>query len=206
MKEINDSRAPSAGEGADDFCCTREAATLLRVSGRTVQQWVNKGSLRAWKTAGGHRRITMESIYKLLAARQEAYDTYITSRPSSLRKDILIVDHDQAMLRQYELEIIRWNSRIIVTTANDGFLALLQLGEQRPNLLISELFFSGIDPGAMIRSLRANSNYASMPIILTTDMGRETLQSMGIPEDIPIYTKALLFHQLKLAVEKALSL
>ena len=49
------------------FCTTREAAELLNVSLRTAQLWVEKGLLEAWKTSGGHRRISRQSIESLLA-------------------------------------------------------------------------------------------------------------------------------------------
>lgn len=50
-----------------DYLTTREAAELLGVALRTAQLWVEAGTLRAWKTAGGHRRITRESVNALLA-------------------------------------------------------------------------------------------------------------------------------------------
>eukprot|EP01036_Dinobryon_divergens_P016193 gene16192-21946_t len=40
------------------FCTTREAASRLGISIGTVQLWVEKGLLSAWKTEGGHRRVT----------------------------------------------------------------------------------------------------------------------------------------------------
>ncbi len=51
---------------AKSFCTTREAATLLGVSVGTVQLWVESGLLRAWKTAGGHRRVMRDSVERLL--------------------------------------------------------------------------------------------------------------------------------------------
>ena len=50
---------------------TRQAATLLNVSVRTVQLWVESGALQAWKTAGGHRRISVRSIQQLLDEKEE---------------------------------------------------------------------------------------------------------------------------------------
>ena len=50
------------------FCTTTEAAAILAISVGTVQLWVDKGLLVAWKTAGGHRRVTRESINKILHA------------------------------------------------------------------------------------------------------------------------------------------
>ncbi len=48
------------------FCTTQEAAKLLSVSLRTAQLWVESGLLEAWKTEGGHRRISRQSIESLL--------------------------------------------------------------------------------------------------------------------------------------------
>lgn len=50
----------------DAFCTTREAAVLLGVSLRTAQLWVDNGTLQAWKTTGGHRRVLRESVNRLL--------------------------------------------------------------------------------------------------------------------------------------------
>ncbi|MEO5348999.1 MAG: helix-turn-helix domain-containing protein [Magnetococcus sp. YQC-3] len=38
---------------AEPFMTTPEAARLLGVNARTIQNWVEKGLLHAWKTAGG---------------------------------------------------------------------------------------------------------------------------------------------------------
>ncbi len=48
------------------FCTTAEAAQRLGVSIRTVQIWSETGLLEAWKTEGGHRRITLDSLERLL--------------------------------------------------------------------------------------------------------------------------------------------
>ena len=52
---------------ADDrsYCSTAEAARSLGVSIRTIQLWVDGGFLAAWKTAGGHRRILLDSVDRL---------------------------------------------------------------------------------------------------------------------------------------------
>ena len=49
---------------------TRQAASLLGVSVRTIQLWVEQGLLSAWKTPGGHRRIVQQSLLSLLNKRQ----------------------------------------------------------------------------------------------------------------------------------------
>lgn len=52
-----------AGDGA--LCSPGEAAKMLGVSPKTIQLWVDSGILTAWKTVGGHRRVTIESVERL---------------------------------------------------------------------------------------------------------------------------------------------
>lgn len=41
---------------------TRQVAHMLGVTVRTVQLMVDRGDLQAWKTPGGHRRISPDSV------------------------------------------------------------------------------------------------------------------------------------------------
>ena len=49
----------------EEVCSTREAAEILGVSLRTIQVWVDNGILDAWKTAGGHRRVSLRSVRRV---------------------------------------------------------------------------------------------------------------------------------------------
>ena len=44
-------------EVQETYITSRQAASQLGLSLRTIQLWVENGVLSAWKTAGGHRRI-----------------------------------------------------------------------------------------------------------------------------------------------------
>jgi excisionase family DNA binding protein len=198
---------PDAGYDAAQFCSTKEAARLLGVSHRTVQLWVENGSLQAWKTAGGHRRITMESINRRVGARLEAISA--TQPPVALEpgpKKLLMVDDDRTLLRLYEIEMAGWDMALTVMKAYDGFEALIRIGEQRPDLLISDLSMPGMDGFRMIRTLRENPHYAGMAIIVISGLEKSTMQAMGLPGDIPVFPKPVPFAQLRAAVEQALAI
>jgi excisionase family DNA binding protein len=77
-----------------DFLTTREAAELLGVALRTVQLWVEAGTLSAWKTAGGHRRITRESVEAMLKRQTAARQGSIVADHSPRGFHILVVDDD----------------------------------------------------------------------------------------------------------------
>ena len=196
---------PDAAYDAAQFCSTKEAARLLGVSHRTVQLWVENGSLQAWKTAGGHRRITMESINRRVGARQDAIrlpQALVSTEPAP--KKLLMVDDDRTLLRLYELEMAGWDMPLTVIKAYDGFEALIRIGEQRPDLLISDLSMPGMDGFRMIRTLRENPQYAGMAIIVISGLEKSTMQAMGLPGDIPVFPKPVPFAQLRAAVEQAL--
>jgi excisionase family DNA binding protein len=50
---------------------TLEVARLLGMAVRSVQMMVDRGELEAWKTPGGHRRISRTSVDRWRASRQQ---------------------------------------------------------------------------------------------------------------------------------------
>lgn len=187
---------------ASDFCSTKEAATMLGVSHRTVQLWVESGVLQAWKTAGGHRRIALTSVNRLVDQRSTAIQAPVADQAAHAGRKVLLVDDDATMLRLYELEMGGWDLPLEVTKASNGFEALIRIGETRPDLLISDLSMPGMDGFRMIRTLRSDAAYANMAIIVISGLDRATIKSMGLPEDIPVFTKPVPFTDLHRAVNQ----
>ena len=66
------------------YISTREAADMLGVSLRTAQLWVENGALLAWKTTGGHRRILLHSVQKILDERKLASGQAPSTNPQAL--------------------------------------------------------------------------------------------------------------------------
>lgn len=199
---------------AAEVCSTKEAASLLGVSHRTVQLWVEGGVLQAWKTAGGHRRILLSSVHRLVAQRNQAVrhgapadsvgqDARATGNGG--RPRIVMADDDATLLRLYELEISGWNLDADLIKARDGFDALIRIGEARPDLLISDLNMPGMDGFRMVRTLRADPRYGKMAIIVISGLDRATIASMGLPDDIPVFSKPVRFPELRAKVEQILA-
>lgn len=187
-----------------DYCSTKEAAATLGVSHRTVQLWVENGTLQAWRTAGGHRRITVESVNRLVDGRRKAIGAHpsatVKAAPASNGRRVLVVDDDPLMLRLYELEMTGWGLELDLVKANNGFEALIRIGEQRPDLLVSDLNMPGMDGFRMIRTLREDSGTAPMNMIVVSGLDRATIKAMGLPSDIPVFPKPVPFGELRSAV------
>lgn len=209
MKSHSSPSPAQPDPASQEVCSTKEAASLLGVSHRTVQLWVEGGVLQAWKTAGGHRRILLSSVHRLVAQRNQAVNggqpaaAAAGPAPSSARR-IVMADDDATLLRLYELEISGWGLDAELIKARDGFDALIRIGEAKPDLLISDLNMPGMDGFRMVRTLRADPRYGKMAIIVISGLDRATIASMGLPEDIPVFSKPVRFPELRARVEQIL--
>lgn len=56
----------------DPILTTRSAARLLGVAVSTAQQWIENGKIASWKTPGGHRRVRLSAVQKLMASTTSA--------------------------------------------------------------------------------------------------------------------------------------
>lgn len=193
---------------AKDVLSTNEAAERLGVAVRTIQLWVDAGVLRAWKTAGGHRRVTRDSVEALLASRHEA----VTAEPSEEASPttspfhILVVEDDDALRLLFEMTLTSWELPITVDVAENGFAGLLRIGTQKPNMLITDLNLPGMDGFSMIRHLRANHEWQNIPIIVVSALAKPEIEARGgVPADIPILGKPVPFDQLELLIRNGIN-
>ena len=188
-----------------DLCTTREAAQRLGVSLRTVQLWVESGVLRAWKTAGGHRRILVASVDEILKQRRTALGD--ASAPAAASPfTLVVVEDDPDLLKLYGLYVASWKLPLRLVTATNGFEGLVRIGETQPQLLITDLNMPGMDGFRMIRSLRASADYKEMDIVAVTALGKaEIADRGGLPEDVKVMTKPVPFSELERLVRARLA-
>lgn len=163
---------------------TRQAANLLNVSLRTVQLWSESGVLSAWKTAGGHRRISTQSVDKI------RHEQYLAAGPDpdARKLTIVIVEDDPLYVELYQLKIAAWRLPAVVAVANDGFEALLMIGKLSPQIVIADLGMPGMDGFQMIRSLEENSVELEL-IVITGLSDREIKRSGSLPEKVKVLKK-----------------
>lgn len=191
----------------NDVMSTSDAAERLGVALRTVQLWVESGVLPAWKTAGGHRRIAKAAVDKLLEERRLAVGGTAVKAEAETQFRILVVEDEPDMLRLLTMVIADWGLPVAVQTATNGFEALLRIGEQCPNLLITDLHMPGMDGFQMIRSLQKSSVCAgTMSIVVATALNELDIESRGgLPKDVRVFTKPIAFAKLEELVRAQLS-
>lgn len=200
------------------YCTTREAAQMLGVSLRTVQLWTESGLLEAWKTEGGHRRITRASVQRLLAGEPPAEaaaspDAAVAPARATAREPgglerirVLVVEDDVVLMKLYRNVIATWGLPIDVITANNGVEGLIRVGRDMPDLMISDLSMPGMDGFQLIRNLSISSFREGMTIVVVTGLTAEDIAERGgLPADVAVFPKPVPFQRLRAIAEGLLA-
>ena len=196
---------PPSHDPHNDYCSTRDAAERLGVSQRTVQLWVENGILEAWKTGGGHRRVSVAAVERLLhrydapAPPAPPFETRTRpARPLQPRLKVLVVDDEHLLLKLYTLRINAWNLPIEVVTCSNVFDALLLIGREAPDILITDIDMPGTDGLQMIRILAASPFRDGLEIVVVSALSPEEIELRGgIPARVLVLAKPVPFHSLR---------
>ena len=73
--------SPAQDNTEDPVLTTSAAARLLGVAVSTTQLWLESGALPSWKTPGGHRRVRLSAVLKLLEDRARARQGGVRAGP-----------------------------------------------------------------------------------------------------------------------------
>lgn len=184
---------------------TREASILLGVSLRTVQLWVEAGVLTAWKTQGGHRRISLESVEQVIAEREN-----ISNLKSNKRQrltvtanvlNVLIAEDNEVYRDLLEFYFKNLDVPVHITFVEDGFECLISLGKQMPDLIVTDLNMPKISGFEVIRHLLSSDAYDNVQIIALTGLAQADIDDKGgLPERVKVFFKPFSFKQLELIV------
>ena len=169
------------------YISTREAAELLGISLRTAQLWVENGALLAWKTSGGHRRILLHSVQKILDERERSAIDLV--RAPDARLTVAIVEDDPDVVTLLQMMLTGLDFPCDVQTRSDGFKGLILLGTFRPDVLIADLNMPDMDGFRMLRSIQG-SEFAPRKIIVTTALSTsEITERGGVPAEALVLQK-----------------
>lgn len=187
------------------FCTTRDAARLLGISVGTVQTWVEGGRLEAWKTAGGHRRVSRASVLKLLHHNPGTTDAQEAAakapgaalEPPRRKLQILAVDDTPSLLRLHHAKMATWALRPVVSTCDNAIAALIQIGRNCPDLLLVDLQMPGMDGFSLLRFLVDMPDIRDTTIVAVTALTpAEIARCGGLPPGIELLPKPIPFERL----------
>ena len=170
----------------------------------TVQMWVESGMLQAWKTSGGHRRVLRDSVDALLQKRSplpKEIESIAVAQPLK----VLVVEDDIHLLRLYQTNLASWPMRPTVKLMDNAIAALLEIGRDRPDLLITDLKMPDMDGFKMLRVLRQAPEMAPCKIVVVTGLDAAEIQQRGgLPSGVEVFPKPIPFARI-LSIATALA-
>jgi excisionase family DNA binding protein len=179
------SREPQTFESAitandfssDDYCGTTYAAKLLGLSVATVQSLVEKGEIEAWKTLGGHRRLSLRAINAYLQKNSPQLAQADADPRHRLR--VLVVEDDEAARELYKAQFEEWDMAVDCSFMPSALEALMDIASMRPDLLITDLIMPGVDGMEMLRALKRNQQLLAMQILVISGLPKEAIKERG---------------------------
>ena len=193
------------------YLTTQQTALLFGVSLQTIQNWTKSGLLDFWKTEGGHRRISRESVTQMLSesslqTETKAGDRVADESKSTKSLKILVIEDNLDLLRLYTLQIATWTITTKVTTATNGMEGLLQLGSEVPDLLITDLHMPRMNGFWMLQVLRSAPKFDAMEIVVVTGLDKASISKEGVlPKGITIFPKPIPFEEIRKISESLLA-
>ena len=175
--QIFESAATSNDFSSDDYCGTTYAARLLGLSVATVQSLVEKGEIDAWKTLGGHRRLSLRAINAYLHKNSPQLAP-VDADPRS-RLSVLVVEDEEGTRELYKAHFDEWDMPVDCSFMPSALEALIDIAMMRPNLLITDLNMPGVDGMEMLRALKRNPQLLSMQILVISGMPKEAVAKKG---------------------------
>lgn len=189
----------------EDVMTTREVGERLGVAVRTVQLWVEAGVLPAWRTAGGHRRISRAAVEQLLAQRQQGLlPQAVSAAPGQRPLKVFLVEDDQSLLDSFVNVVREWSFPVELSTANNGFDGLIRIGETNPDVVVSDLMMPGMDGFQMLRNLcKPGSPFEKTKVLVTSGLSPEEIAARGgLPEGVTFFQKPVRYARVESLLQK----
>lgn len=176
-------------EGYESFCGTSYASKILGLSVGTIQGLVEKNELRAWRTNGGHRRISLKSI--------QEYQHRHNLHPNALmhgeeRLKVLVVEDDEASRLMLQMNLDRWDLPLDVIMYSSAIEAMLDIPSLHPQVLLTDLVMPGVDGFELVKTLHEHAGYRSMAVVAMTGLQPEQVMDLGgLPEGVQLLLKPI---------------
>lgn len=168
-----------------DHYTTLEVAKLLGMAVRSVQLMVDRNELDAWKTPGGHRRISRASVERWINARgpaatQGGSSAAAAAPPVAARRpggaapaQVLLIEDSIHFQNLVSLIVQQHFPGVALHVANDGIAGLALYGQTQPDVLIVDILLPGIDGATLITTLRSHPQFTRSQLIVVTSLDEQ---------------------------------
>ena len=209
--------ASSADMSSANYYTTLEVAKILGMAVRSVQLMVDRGDLQAWKTPGGHRRITRESLERWIQGSRAGvtgvaalHGGTTESRGGRRRAGVhvprILLIEDSSHFQSLVAMLVKQRfPEVDLHIAHDGITGLVSFGHLQPDLIIVDILLPGIDGATMITGLRRHALFGQCKLIVLTSLDDEQRAPYAFALDgVDVVHKPKLVQELPPLIETAL--
>lgn len=168
------------------FLSTAEAARMVGLSTTLVQTLVDQGDLKGWKTRGGHRRISLESILDYQNASRSSMGVAIKSM---IKPRVMVVVEKSQLMNQLIAANAEWMFPVEVTFFDSVTEALLELSSKRPDMLVVEMSMPRAQQEKTLQALENFNSRGRSPlsvVLVTEEKDLLTQRPSGTPSAIQV--------------------
>jgi len=146
-----------------DILTVAKAGKYCNVSPKTIINWVETGHIKAYKTVGGHRRITAANLLYFMKKQGIPVPKHFRDNE---RKRVLVLDDDQIIIETiiHALEEDDFDYEVI--SASDGFEAGFQVSHFNPHLVILDIMMPNIKGYQVCEKIKSNEKTKKIKVIV----------------------------------------
>lgn len=173
------------------FLSTAEAARMLGLSTTLVQTLVDQGELKGWKTRGGHRRISLDSIQSY---QNESRHVMGSNHKSPHRPRVTVVIESANMIKELTHECEQWKLPIDVSFFDSVTEALLELSSKKPDMLVVEMSMPRNQQEKTLQALANFNQRGHTPlsvVLITQEKALAAHMPAGAPSSIQLVSGPL---------------
>ena len=139
-------------------------AEMLHVDPGSVANWIDQGLLKAHRTPGGHRRVTVENLLRFLREHKMPIPPELDSTPVR----VLVVDDEPAVAKMVSRAVKSANPEYELIEAHDGFRAGTIVATLKPDVVILDLRMPGMDGYEVCRLIKSQDATKHAEVIAIT--------------------------------------
>jgi excisionase family DNA binding protein len=176
---------------APQFLSTAEAARMLGLSTTLVQTLVDQGELKGWKTRGGHRRISLDSIQNY---QNEARHLMGSAHKGTHRPRVIVVIESASLIQELTHDCEQWKLPVDVSFFDSVTEALLELSSKKPDMLVVEMSMPRAQQEKTFQALSNFNQRGNTPlsvVLITQEKALASHMPAGAPSSIQLVSGPL---------------
>jgi excisionase family DNA binding protein len=143
------------------FFTTFEISQICGVNPTTVQNWIKGKKLKAFQTPGGHRRVRREDLIAFMKEFGMPFPEGISENPPL----VMIVDDESDILDMLEDLFRTGEENLKIVKAQSGIVALLMIGEYKPDLLVLDIMMPGMNGYEVCQRIKSTPGTQNTKIV-----------------------------------------